>query len=184
MSIRTAGDLMVPIDQFPRLRSGAPLAEAVRVMQEVECPMGMLCSRHHSVIVEDQEGQVLGWVGMRDVLMSLDPRYHTRKGLETIRTHGVNADQIRQLVESFGADQSPLQNICQKAGSVLVDDLLYRPAEDERIDVDATLDEVVTHLVNGARPMLLVTRDSAPAGVLRLEDVFETVSDAIRSCKI
>lgn len=181
MEFRTARDLMIPLQDLPTVSPAASLGEVVRAMEEVQCPMGMRCSRHHWVMV-GKGGAFDGWLGMTDVLASLDPRYHARKGAERISAEGVNPEQLRQLVESFGADQSPLGLICERATGVRAEDLMHRPTDDERIDADASIDEIVTRLVNEGHPMLLVTSGGQPVGVLRLEDTFEAVSEALRSC--
>lgn len=182
MSIRTAKDLMLSIEELPVVPAGATLGEAVQVMEEVECPAGMRCSRHHWALIRDDDGAIVGWIGMSDVLTSLDPRYHTRKGLEEIRAPGVNPDMLRKLVEGFGADRSPLAHVCDKAARVRARDLMHRPGDGERIDAGAPIDEIVTRLVNDGHPMLLVTEDGREKGVIRLEDAFEAVSEAIRRC--
>jgi len=184
MAIKTASDLMVPLEEISKLPSGASLAEAVGLMEAVQCSMGLRCSRRHVVLVTGDTDAVVGWLGMRDVLTSLDPRYHTRKGLEQIRAPGIHPDEIRTLVESFGASLSPLEGICEKAARVRVDDLMHRPGGDDTIEADASLDEVVIPLVNGGHRLLIVQRDGRTVGVLSLEDVFEAVSEAIQRCEV
>ena len=182
MSVKTASDLMLSIDELPVIPAGSTLGEAVQAMEEVECPVGMRCSRHHWALIRGEDGTVEGWIGMSDVLTSLDPRYHSRRGLEGIHAPGINPDLIRELVEGFGGDRNPLAGICDRAAAVRAADLMHRPGDGEKVDVDASLDEIVTRLVNEGHPMLLVMGEGRARGVIRLEDAFEAVGEAMRRC--
>jgi CBS domain-containing protein len=183
MGNETARDLMVPLSDFPQVSEDSELGEAVRVIEEVDRPKGLGRFRHYCVMVTGRDdGKVTGWLGMHDVLMSLDPRYHTKEGLSQISTPGVNRDQLRELVESFGAEQNPLQLVCERACSVHARDIMHSPGDDETIDADAPFDEVVTRLVNEARLIMLVKDGDEPVGVLRLHDVFQQISESMRRC--
>ncbi len=56
--------------------------------------------------------------------------------------------------------------------------------EGEYIDVNALLDEAIHQLVMGHHQSLLVTEEKTIIGILRLTDVFETVSETILTCEI
>ena len=55
-------------------------------------------------------------------------------------------------------------------------------AEGETIDENAPLDAALHQLIMGQFQSLLVTRDGEIVGVLRLTDVYETISEMIKSC--
>ena len=62
--------------------------------------------------------------------------------------------------------------------------MIIDPAKLTYIDQDASMDQAVHSMIMSQELSLLVTSDKAVVGVLRLIDVFETVCQAIRSCRI
>ncbi len=51
-------------------------------------------------------------------------------------------------------------------------------------DIQATLDEAIHQLIIGHHQSLLVTREGAIVGVLRLTDVFAAVFHAMKECRL
>ena len=61
---------------------------------------------------------------------------------------------------------------------------MQAPSEGEIIDEGASLEIAVLQLVMGNHLLLLVTRERKIVGILRLADVFEAVSSAMKQCEI
>lgn len=59
---------------------------------------------------------------------------------------------------------------------------MYTPMEGEFIDEDDTMNNAVHKLIIGNHHSLLVTRRGKIAGVLRLSDVFEKITSALKEC--
>ena len=66
--------------------------------------------------------------------------------------------------------------------SYVVKEIMYTPTEGEFIDENETLNNAVHKLIIGRHNSLLVTQKGKIAGVLRLSDVFETITDALKKC--
>jgi predicted transcriptional regulator len=58
------------------------------------------------------------------------------------------------------------------------------PGPDEKISVDATLNEAIHFLVMGHYQSLMVVDGDEVVGLLRLTDVFDLVADAVSQCSI
>jgi predicted transcriptional regulator len=70
----------------------------------------------------------------------------------------------------------PLDNLIEKASSIKVDQLIRPFSEGELIEEDESLDTALQHLITGRFQSLLVTRNGEIVGILRLADVYESIS--------
>ena len=59
---------------------------------------------------------------------------------------------------------------------------MYTPTEGEFIDENETMNNAVHKLILGKHHSLLVTQKGKITGILRLSDVFETITDALKEC--
>ena len=61
---------------------------------------------------------------------------------------------------------------------------MQAPTEGEIIDQEASLESAIMQLVIGHHISLLVTRDQAIIGILRLTDAFAAVFHTMKECEI
>jgi predicted transcriptional regulator len=78
--------------------------------------------------------------------------------------------------------QQPLGDICRMAADRKVNTFMVTPSEGEFVDENATLNEAIHQLVMGHHQSVLVLRQKKIVGILRLTDVFETLSDVLVQC--
>lgn len=76
-----------------------------------------------------------------------------------------------------------LRNLRGKAQQLKVDGLLRASGEDERIVIEAPLDQAVGQLVGGRFLSLLAMRGDEIVGILRLSDVFCQVGAMMREAR-
>ena len=89
---------------------------------------------------------------------------------------------MKSMLAHYQLWEKPLNDICRKAFSVRVKNIMYTPTEGEYVDEDASLGEALHQLLMGHHPSLLVTRGNDIVGILRLTDVFKAVCEAIKTC--
>jgi CBS domain containing-hemolysin-like protein len=77
-----------------------------------------------------------------------------------------------------------MHDICKKAGAQHVRDFMHVPSDGETIDVEATLDHAIHQLIVGGYQSLLVRRKADIIGILRLTDVFATITASIKACAL
>ena len=171
--MKSVKDLMVPFEEYTRVSDGASLHDAIIALEKALLGPGADPSRprDRAVLVQAQDGRILGKLSLWDVLRGLEPRYDRP------------IDPLVMVNDYFLWTHSMFVNLGEKAKSIRAKDLLREHSRDEIIDEGAPLDLAVHQLVRSNLLSLLVMRDHAIVGILRLSDVFKTVSDMIRAAE-
>ena len=91
---------------------------------------------------------------------------------------------MKSLLEDYHLFDSPMQDICRKAGQQNIKKHMRRPTEEEIIEASASLGEAIHQMVLGHHQSLLVTSGGKIVGVLRLTDVFAAVHSAMKACEL
>lgn len=170
--MQTVAELMVPVEGYTVVADTDSLLAAIEALEAASAGMPDDPSRprDRAVLVRRADGRILGKLSMWDLLAGLDPR------------QGHPVDPL-SMVETFGLwSHALLRNAPDAARQMTAGALLRRAQEheDERIDAGASMDQAVNQLIRGRYLSLLVTRNSQIVGILRLSDVFRTVSGLLR----
>jgi len=173
----TIKDLMVPLSKYATVNEEATLQEVIAALEAAQVRFDRGRYPHRAVLVLNDQGNIVGKVGQIDILRALEPKYD---GLEqqSSRFHtGFSRQFMKSMMESYHLWQQALQDICYKAADRKVKTFMVTPSEGEFVDENATLDEAIHQLVMGRHQSVLVLRQKKIVGILRLTDVFETVSN-------
>lgn len=159
-------DLMVPLEAYTRVSEGASLYDAVKALEKTLTDPTADPSRpkDRAVLVQAKDGRVLGKLSLWDVLRGLEPRYE------------LPVEPLVLIDEYFTWTHAMFANLGEKARRIAVKDLLRAHAREELIDENAPLDQAVHQLIQGRLLSLLVMRGQKIVGILRLSDVFTTIS--------
>jgi CBS domain-containing protein len=180
----TVKDIMVLIEDYATVSEGATLYEAVHTLEEAQRRFNQQKYRHRAVLVYDSKGDIVGKLSQLDVLKGLEPKYEGIGELKGLSRYGMNPERIRQMIRDYGLWKKPIDDICRKAATIKVKDIMYTPTEGEYIAENATLNEAIHMLVVGGHQSLLITKDRKIVGILRLTDVFKKIADIIKTCEI
>ena len=189
MDIPTVQSMMVPISDYATVNENCSLREAVLALEtaqdnyeSVQKIPGKHRYKHRAVVVLNEQDRVVGKLSMWDIIKALEPNYEQIGDFSSMSKYGFSGSFIRSLLKSPGLWSKPLDNLCQKASSIKVKEIMYTPAEGEFVDENASLNEGIHLLIMGNHHSLLVTggKDKKVIGVLRLTDVFEKVCDLIK----
>lgn len=82
---------------------------------------------------------------------------------------------MKSLFNDYHLWNTPLREICKRAGSIKVSTFMYTPTDGEFVDEEANLDEAIHQFIIGSHQSLIVLKDRKICGVLRLSDVFADV---------
>jgi predicted transcriptional regulator len=176
-------DMMVPLANYATVSELATLSEAVVALREAQKIFDQDRYRHRAVLVLGGKKNVVGKVSQLDVLRALEPKYRGLGELKELEgLFGLKSDSISQLLSEHGLWKQPLEDICRRAASLRVRDIMYNPTQGEYVEENATLNQAVHQLIVGRHQSLLVTRDMVIVGILRLTDVFHRVSDIMAAC--
>jgi len=175
---------MVPVAKYATVSDEATLYEAVLALDDAQKSVEQDRDKHRAILVLEKGGRVVGKLDQWTVLWALEPRYKMIGNLRDTSRYGFSPDFLRSMIDSYGLWRSPLEGICRKAANIRVRDIMHIPGEEEFVQSDASLDAAIHQLVMGHHQSLLVTRGNHVVGVLRLSDVFRTICELIKSCKL
>jgi len=182
MQTRIVGDLMVPLEEYATVSEEASLYDAVRALEEAQERFRKDSYKHRAILVYDESRKIVGKLSQLDVIKGLESGYKNLD-LSGVKHTGFSPDFIRSLIKTYDLWSKPLEDICRKAPSIKVKEVMYAPTEGEYVREDATLNEAIHQLVMGKHQSLLVTRDDKIVGILRLTDVFREIGEAMKACQ-
>ena len=80
--MKTVGEIMVPLDQYPCVRDNTPLREAVEVIESAQIEIRQRKSLPRGVLVYDEIGVFVGFARRRDIMTGLEPKFLVSRPLE------------------------------------------------------------------------------------------------------
>ncbi len=178
-------DLVVPLSEYAVISEDATLYEAVLALEKAQNEFDTTRYRHRAVLVEDKSHKVIGKLGQLDILRALEPKYAEMKSeSHRMAKLGFSKKFLLDMLETYKLFDSPMDDICRKAGRDKVTKYMHRPTEGEFIHEDASLDEAIHLLMAGHHQSLLVTRGDNIVGILRLTDVFAAIFHSMKQCNL
>ncbi|WP_432734595.1 CBS domain-containing protein [Maridesulfovibrio sp. FT414] len=174
-------DLMIPAEEYCRVRKETTLYEAMQILV-CQGKEKNLAHPHRDLLVEDENGDIIGKVTMLDIFKSMEPSYFKMN----YRDHPtvLGTEYVQKIYADFNLWSDPLSTLCQKCAKLTVEELMHSPGKSEKIDEDASIDKALHAFVFGLHQPILVQKDGKVTGVLRLGDIFESVREAILACEI
>jgi CBS-domain-containing membrane protein len=182
-NMRSIKELMVPLAEYATVSEDATLQQAFGALKKANTQLEPDKHRHRAVLVLDDKGRLIGKIGMMEVLRGLEPKYRQlvtpRQGLAHL---GFTRRFIKSMLGHYNLWDEAIDDICRKAALQTVREFMVVPDESEYIEVTASLDEALHHLVMGPFQSLLVSEGPELVGILRLSDVFDEIDAAVQAC--
>lgn len=166
-------DLMLPLERYTSVSEEATLEEVFLALESAlqgRAKTDPTQARDFAVLVLDEDRNVVGRLGVWDVLHGLDPQ------------SGRRVDALA-MVDGYEAWDQPLARLEAITQNRKAKDLVKALSKDEYIDEDASLNEALRRLVDNRLLSLVAMSGSETAGILRVVDVFQYVCDELRSGK-
>ncbi len=176
-------DLMVPLSEYATVTIGATLHEAILALEKAQEEFDQTKYRHRAILVLDKTGTVVGKISQHAALKALEPQYLKMSSNSSAAHYGFSVNFLNDLKEQYSLLDGALENICQKAAKMKVENFMSTLSEGEFIDLGATLDRAIHLLVMGHHQSLLVKKAGKVVGVLRLTDVFAAVFHLLKTCE-
>jgi CBS domain-containing protein len=184
VEIVTAADIMVPLAEYATVSQDASLFEAVQALEKAQTRFDQNKYRHRAILVYNEQDKIVGKLSQMDVIRALEPKYKEMGDISKMSHWELSPAFIKSMMKSFDLWQTPLEDICRKAGQIKVKDIMYTPAAGEYVNRDTTLDQAIHQLIVGHHQSLLVTQEERVVGILRLTDVFHQVCKVIKECSL
>jgi DNA-binding response OmpR family regulator len=178
-------DLMTAHEAFAAVSQEATFFEAVISLEDAQKNVETGYDQHRAVLVLNNEHEVVGMVSQLDILCALEPKYINLSNLLESAGDGLGPEFIQSMIADVDLWRKPLQDICKKAAGLKVLDIMHTPKESEYVKAEDTIDHAIHQLVMGRHQSLLVTdAKNKIIGVLKLQDVFESICNKIKVCGI
>ena len=173
MRTKTAGEIMIPLEQYPHIPYWFTLRQAVAEMEKSELEVRGRRSLPRALLVFDEKYQLLGIVRRRDILAGLEPKF--------LRTM-----PMAQRKEMFDVEVDPdLLQLTSGKMTKAMQDQAEQPVSDvmqqvgATVDVDDRLPKIVYKMLRIDLNLLPVMKDSRVVGVVRSVDVFHEVANIV-----
>lgn len=174
-------DLMVPLSEYATVTIGATLHDAIMALEKAQAKFDQTKYRHRAILVLDKSGKIVGKISQHAALKALEPQYLKMASSSSATHYGFSVPFLKNLQEQYSLLEGALENICQKAAKMKVEEFMSQLTEGEFIDLGASLDQAIHMLVMGHHQSLLVRKEGKFVGILRLTDVFAAVFHVLKT---
>ena len=173
MNTKTAGDLMVPLDEYPVVEESSTVLEAVIRLRESRKKMEGERQPYQAVLVADGTGRIIGKLGQLAILKALEPRSQILADRDTLDKAGVGDTILETALYHMRTFQHDFSGMCKGAAALPVT-WAMNPIR-EHIDIRMPAGEVVHRMVAWQTLSILVTDNNRPVGLVRLSDLCDAV---------
>lgn len=158
-------DLMIPLEDYPHVPYWFTLRQAMAILREAAITFeGQF--EPLAVLVFDEKFQLMGILSLRDIIKGLEPRFLYEK-ITLAQADGELPGSLRGL---FGPE---LQKASQKPVSEFM-----KPNE-ATINGDDSIAKALFLMIKEKVSRLPVLQDNKLAGIIRLSDLFNEISDIV-----
>jgi predicted transcriptional regulator len=168
-----AGDIMIPLDQYPKVTPNTLLREAIVVMDNAQLDFEGRLSLPRVLLVIDDEGAIVGHVRRRDVMRGLEPKFMQSK-----------APDYRKKWFDVGFDPH-LSEFNTDRVVKAIQERSERPVKEIMLPIRGSLDyedHFVTALYEMTAlgiPLIPVKRDGRVVGLVRTVELFHELAQLV-----
>ena len=176
--------IMVPLSEYATVPDNANLVEAIQAMENKNTRHGDGLYRHRSVLVLNAKKRVVGKLSQVDIMRALEPNYNKIGTDISLNRFGFSNTFIKAIREQFNLWQRPLKELFRALAEIRVTEVMYTPADHQRVSEKSTLQEAMHQFVMGRHQSLLVTaaRGKRIVGILRSTDTFNCLCNEMDLC--
>ena len=174
MEMKTMGELMIPLEQYPHINHRATLREAIEVIIKMQLDHEGVKSLPRMLLVFDDINQLVGLLRRRDILAGLEPETQTTQ----------TASYQRRLFDV--APDPNLAEIFFEKSVASLREMASRPVTDVMIppivwvEYGDHLSKGMFEIVSNDVSLLPVIRDKRVVGVVRTVDLLREVHRLIK----
>ena len=206
MKTLKARDLMVPLDQCPRVSEEAVLKDAVLALEATRLRGDPWDYRPRVVLIQDKNNNIVGVVRQFEILKALEPKYDElltslgakySSAIEMLETKvsnldhmkilfclGLNSEFVKSSLKEFHLWEEALGEMSRRASSLKVTKIMSALTEQDLIEQDAPLSEAVHRMLLGNLLSLVVVEDGRSLGIVRMIDIFNEACSAIELSEV
>ena len=177
-------DLMTEVGAFPRISQELTFGEAVAALDRAQEDFSAGRVRQRIVLVENEQGRIVGKLSPMDVIQGLEPGYVGV--IDTNKLHYHDVDYVvRTMQEQARLWVKPFDDLCGSARNLQVREFLRKPSESSILEAGDSLDAALHRFVIGRHDSLFVKEGEELVGLLCFSDVYREISRQIKDvCRI
>jgi CBS-domain-containing membrane protein len=170
MEVKRAGDIMIPLDEYPHIPYWFTLRQTIAELENTVLEIQGRKSLPRAVLVFDEKYQLMGTARRRDILRGLEPEFLTDRSLDA-RKRMFNVKVDPNLSEL--SYEKLLEGIRKQA---------ERPVREVMQPILTTVDhedhviKVIYEMVDHNLSLLPVMKDNKVVGVVRSVDLVHEVA--------
>lgn len=176
---------MIPLSDYLTISQEATLADAIKVLKAAQADNNSKYRhKHRAVLAFDKDNNIVGKLGIRDILKALEPKYRKFEHAEDTASIGLshfgfNYEFLHSLVDRLELWDETMEELVRKSSNLIVKDIMYTPSKGEYVSKDAPVAEAVHQFILGCHLSLLVLDGDVVIGIIRLADIFDLICDIV-----
>jgi len=173
MEMKRAGDIMIPLDEYPHLPYWFTLRQATAEFEKSEVEIEGRTSLPRVVLIFDEKYQLMGMARRRDIMRGLEPEFLLSRPIESRKT--LFDVKVDPNLSELSYDKL-LQGIRRQAERPISD--VMRPIV-ATVDFEDHLVKVIYEMVDRSVSVLPVLKEGKVVGVVRSVDVFHEIAEIL-----
>jgi len=173
MEMKRAGDIMIPLDDYPHLPYWFTLRQATAELEKSEVEIHGRKSLPRAVLIFDEKYQLMGMARRRDIMRGLEPEFLLGRPIESRKTlfdvkvdpnlSELSYDKLLQGMRRQG--QRPISEVMRPIVTT--------------VDFEDHLVKVIYEMVDRGLSILPVLKDGKVVGVVRSVDAFHEIAEIL-----
>ena len=172
--VKRVADVMIPLDQYPRVRIDDPLSRAVDTIENSDLEVRRRRSLPRVLLVLDKDDRLVGVVRRRDIMRGLEPKFLVSQPLEyRKKLFEVGIDpHLSELSREFSLERV-VKGLREQSVRPVAD--VLRPAP-PALKPDDSILKAIYEMVSLNESLLPVVKDHEVLGVVRSVDLFHELA--------
>ena len=173
MEMKRAGDIMIPLDDYPHLPYWFTLRQATAELEKSEVEIHGRKSLPRAVLIFDEKYQLMGMARRRDIMRGLEPEFLLGRPIESRKT--LFDVKVDPNLSELSYDKL-LQGM-RRQGQRPISDVM-RPIV-TTVDFEDHLVKVIYEMVDRGLSILPVLKEGKVVGVVRSVDAFREIAEIL-----
>ncbi len=173
MEMIRAGDIMIPLDEYPHIPYWFTLRQATAELEKSEVVIEGRTSLPRAVLIFDEKYQLMGMARRRDIMRGLEPEFLMSRPIESRKS--LFDVKVDPNLSEFSYDKL-LKGIRRQAQRPIGE--VMRPIA-ATVDVEDHLIKIIYEMVDRGLSILPVLKEGKVVGVVRSVDAFREIAEIL-----
>lgn len=166
-------DIVIPISDYASIQDDANLLSALIALEsENRVHMEGQPYRHRAILVLNKNGDVIGKASQIDILRAIEPDHSKRELPKGLSRFGLDKAYLSTFYDNCSLWSKSKGDIRKILVSTKITEVMYKPTDNQHVDINDTLSVALHQIVTGQHQSLLVLDGKKIIGILRSIDIF------------